>query len=96
MIKRLHWLLLPPESLACKASDRQSGGRASGVPLQFKTVPVYGSGDPRVPDLTCDRRRTRRYIVFMAEIPLYGKVQEVLASEIGRGDLKPGDRLRTC
>jgi GntR family transcriptional regulator len=29
----------------------------------------------------------------MAEIPLYGKVEEVLASEIGRGDLKPGDRL---
>jgi GntR family transcriptional regulator len=35
----------------------------------------------------------RRYIVFMVEVPLYGKVEEVLASEIGRGDLKPGDRL---
>ncbi len=35
----------------------------------------------------------RRYIVIMVEIPLYGKVEEVLASEIGRGDLKPGDRL---
>jgi GntR family transcriptional regulator len=29
----------------------------------------------------------------MAEVPLYGKVEEVLASEIARGDLKPGDRL---
>jgi len=29
----------------------------------------------------------------MAEIPLYGKVEEVLASEIARGELKPGDRL---
>jgi GntR family transcriptional regulator len=29
----------------------------------------------------------------MVEIPLYGKVEEVLASEIGRGDLKPGGRL---
>jgi GntR family transcriptional regulator len=29
----------------------------------------------------------------MVEVPLYGKVEEVLASEIGRGELKPGDRL---
>jgi GntR family transcriptional regulator len=29
----------------------------------------------------------------MAEVPLYGKVEEVLASEIARGDLQPGDRL---
>lgn len=29
----------------------------------------------------------------MSEIPLYGKVEEVLASEIARGDLRPGDRL---
>jgi DNA-binding FadR family transcriptional regulator len=29
----------------------------------------------------------------MVEVPLYGKVEEVLASEIGRGDLKPGGRL---
>ena len=29
----------------------------------------------------------------MAGIPLYGKVEEVLASEIARGDLQPGDRL---
>jgi GntR family transcriptional regulator len=43
--------------------------------------------------LIFDRGRTRRYIAFMAEIPLYGKVEEVLGSEIGRGDLKPGDRL---
>jgi GntR family transcriptional regulator len=34
-----------------------------------------------------------RYIVRMTEVPLYGKVEEVLAFEIGRGDLKPGDRL---
>ena len=36
---------------------------------------------------------TRRYIDRMADIPLYGKVEEVLASEIARGELKPGDRL---
>jgi len=36
---------------------------------------------------------TRRYIVSMVKVPLYGKVEEVLASEIARGDLKPGDRL---
>ena len=29
----------------------------------------------------------------MAEIPLYGKVEEILASEIAQGELKPGDRL---
>lgn len=29
----------------------------------------------------------------MAEVPLYGKVEDVLASEIGRGVLHPGDRL---
>lgn len=29
----------------------------------------------------------------MAEVPLYGKVEEILASEIARGVLKPGDRL---
>jgi GntR family transcriptional regulator len=29
----------------------------------------------------------------MAEFPLYGKVEEVLAGEIAGGDLKPGDRL---
>jgi GntR family transcriptional regulator len=29
----------------------------------------------------------------MTEVPLYGKVEEVLASEIARGELKPGDRL---
>lgn len=29
----------------------------------------------------------------MAEVPLYGKVEEVLASEIAHGTLKPGDRL---
>src|ERR1700733_665187 len=29
----------------------------------------------------------------MVKVPLYGKVEEVLASEIARGDLKPGDRL---
>ena len=29
----------------------------------------------------------------MAEVPLYGKVEEVLASEIARGELLPGDRL---
>jgi GntR family transcriptional regulator len=29
----------------------------------------------------------------MAEAPLYGKVEEVLASEIARGELQPGDRL---
>jgi GntR family transcriptional regulator len=29
----------------------------------------------------------------MAEAPLYGKVEEVLASEIARGDHRPGDRL---
>jgi GntR family transcriptional regulator len=34
-----------------------------------------------------------RYIVLMTEVPLYGKVEEVLASEIARGYLKPGDRL---
>ena len=44
-----------------------------------------------------DRERTiqksRRYIVLMAEIPLYGKIEEVLASEIAQGELQPGDRL---
>lgn len=34
-----------------------------------------------------------RYIVPMSEVPLYGKVEDVLASEIARGTLKPGDRL---
>jgi GntR family transcriptional regulator len=29
----------------------------------------------------------------MADAPLYGKVEEVLASEIARGDYQPGDRL---
>ena len=29
----------------------------------------------------------------MAEVPLYGKVEELLASEIARGYLQPGDRL---
>src|ERR1700741_4176097 len=29
----------------------------------------------------------------MAEVPLYGKVEEVLASEIAQGDHRPGDRL---
>ena len=29
----------------------------------------------------------------MAEAPLYGRVEEVLASEIARGDYRPGDRL---
>jgi GntR family transcriptional regulator len=29
----------------------------------------------------------------MAEVPLYGKVEDVLASEIARGVLRPGDRL---
>jgi GntR family transcriptional regulator len=29
----------------------------------------------------------------MAEVPLYGKIEEVLASEIARGVLQPGDRL---
>src|ERR1700733_7433345 len=29
----------------------------------------------------------------MAEAPLYGKVEEVLASEVARGDHRPGDRL---
>jgi GntR family transcriptional regulator len=29
----------------------------------------------------------------MVEVPLYGKVEEVLASEIAQGDLQPGDRL---
>ena len=29
----------------------------------------------------------------MAEIPLYGKVEEVLAAEIAQGELQPGDRL---
>jgi GntR family transcriptional regulator len=29
----------------------------------------------------------------MADTPLYSKVEEVLASEIARGDLQPGDRL---
>ncbi len=29
----------------------------------------------------------------MSEAPLYGKVEEVLASEIARGDHRPGDRL---
>ena len=29
----------------------------------------------------------------MTEVPLYGKVEEVLASEIARGDMRPGDRL---
>ncbi|MBB6142628.1 GntR family transcriptional regulator [Silvibacterium bohemicum] len=29
----------------------------------------------------------------MAEAPLYGRVEEVLASEIARGDYQPGDRL---
>ena len=29
----------------------------------------------------------------MTEVPLYGKVEEVLASEIARGDIRPGDRL---
>lgn len=29
----------------------------------------------------------------MAEVPLYGKVEELLASEIARGHLKPGDKL---
>ncbi|WP_158945164.1 GntR family transcriptional regulator [Granulicella sp. S190] len=29
----------------------------------------------------------------MAEVPLYGKIEEVLASEIARGDHQPGDRL---
>lgn len=29
----------------------------------------------------------------MTEVPLYGKVEEVLASEIARGDLRPGDQL---
>jgi GntR family transcriptional regulator len=31
----------------------------------------------------------------MADVPLYGKVEEVLASEIARGDLQPGDQLPT-
>ena len=34
-----------------------------------------------------------RYIVVMAEAPLYGKVEEVLASEIAREIIQPGDRL---
>jgi GntR family transcriptional regulator len=29
----------------------------------------------------------------MAEVPLYGKVEEVLASEISQADLRPGDQL---
>jgi GntR family transcriptional regulator len=29
----------------------------------------------------------------MTEVPLYGKVEEVLASEISRGEMHPGDRL---
>jgi GntR family transcriptional regulator len=29
----------------------------------------------------------------MAEVPLYGKVEEVLATEVALGHLKPGDRL---
>jgi GntR family transcriptional regulator len=29
----------------------------------------------------------------MADVPLYGRVEEVLASEIARGDLQPEDRL---
>ncbi|HEY4046006.1 MAG TPA: GntR family transcriptional regulator [Acidobacteriaceae bacterium] len=29
----------------------------------------------------------------MTEIPLYGKVEEVLASEIAHGEFEPGDRL---
>src|ERR1700733_377620 len=29
----------------------------------------------------------------MVDVPLYGRVEEVLASEITRGDLQPGDRL---
>jgi GntR family transcriptional regulator len=29
----------------------------------------------------------------MTEVPLYGKVEEVLASEISRGEMQPGDRL---
>src|ERR1700748_3103247 len=29
----------------------------------------------------------------MTEVPLYGKVEEVLASETARGDIRPGDRL---
>ena len=43
--------------------------------------------------LITKERRTGRYIVFMAEVPLYGKVEEVLAAEIARGDLQTGDRL---
>jgi GntR family transcriptional regulator len=31
----------------------------------------------------------------MANVPLYGKVEEVLASEIARGYLRPGDQLPT-
>jgi GntR family transcriptional regulator len=31
--------------------------------------------------------------VLMADVPLYGKVEGVLASEIARGVLRPGDRL---
>jgi GntR family transcriptional regulator len=69
------------------------GDRASDVPLQLGGCLYTAVGSRMFLILTCDRARTRRYIVFMAEIPLYGKVEEVLASEIGRGDLKPGDRL---
>src|SRR5580704_11071021 len=29
----------------------------------------------------------------MTEVPLYGRVEEVLASEISRGEMRPGDRL---
>lgn len=29
----------------------------------------------------------------MAEVPLYGKIEELLAAEIALGHLKPGDRL---
>ena len=31
----------------------------------------------------------------MVEVPLYARVEEVLASEIARGDLQPGDRLQS-
>lgn len=35
----------------------------------------------------------RRYIVRMTDVPLYGKIEDVLASEIARGSFQPGDRL---
>jgi GntR family transcriptional regulator len=56
-------------------------------------VLTRGAGS-RLPSIFLrSKRRDETLYCLMVEAPLYGKVEEVLASEIARGDLQPGDRL---